>query len=121
MVQGLPCMPANAARCHSSVPLCGAVASALAALRIGVHHRAVAETATNAASSRSHCLLTLHLEAREERVPGLAIMQRAKFTMVDLAGKAGVAAAACESVSVWMRQASLACSTCASTERHVSL
>lgn len=96
---------------HAGIPapLCGAVTSALAALRIGVHHRAVAETATNAASSRSHCLLTLHLEAREERVPGLAIMQRAKFTMVDLAGKAHGSplhrGRAC--VSAWMDAASL--------------
>lgn len=78
-----------------------AVHNALAALRIGAHHRAVAETATNASSSRSHCLLTLHIEAREEKAPGLAVMRRAKFTMVDLAGGLCCERACMRASSTW--------------------
>ncbi|KAG2424185.1 hypothetical protein HXX76_014718 [Chlamydomonas incerta] len=43
----------------------GSAAEALALLRHGAAQRVVAETASNPVSSRSHCIFTLQLEARE--------------------------------------------------------
>lgn len=43
----------------------------------------IAETPMNMASSRSHCVFTLHLEARR---PGESTVRRSKLHLVDLAG-----------------------------------
>jgi kinesin family member 6/9 len=43
----------------------------------------IAETPMNQASSRSHCVFTLHLEARR---PGDDTVRRSKLNLVDLAG-----------------------------------
>lgn len=56
---------------------------ALNLLFIGDTNRAIAETPMNLASSRSHCIFTIFLEAREE---GSEIIRRSKLHLVDLAG-----------------------------------
>jgi kinesin family protein 6/9 len=43
----------------------------------------VAETPLNLASSRSHCVFTVHIEARRA---GEAVVRRSKLNFVDLAG-----------------------------------
>lgn len=43
----------------------------------------IAETPMNMASSRSHCVFTMHLEARR---PGESVVRRSKLHLVDLAG-----------------------------------
>ena len=52
-------------------------------LFLGDTNRVVAETPLNQASSRSHCVFTLHLEARRA---GEAVVRRSKLHFVDLAG-----------------------------------
>ncbi|EFN54139.1 hypothetical protein CHLNCDRAFT_135529 [Chlorella variabilis] len=52
-------------------------------LFLGDTNRVVAETPLNQASSRSHCIFTLHIEAR--RV-GESVVRRSKLHFVDLAG-----------------------------------
>ena len=52
-------------------------------LFLGDTARAVAETPLNQASSRSHCLFTLHIEARRA---GEELVRRSKLNFVDLAG-----------------------------------
>lgn len=54
-----------------------------AQLFLGDTNRVVAETPLNQASSRSHCVFTLHLEARR---PGEPLVRRSKLHFVDLAG-----------------------------------
>lgn len=49
----------------------------------GDTNRAVSETPMNLASSRSHCVFTIYVEARQE---GSAIVRRSKLHIVDLAG-----------------------------------
>ena len=66
---------------------------ALNLLFLGDTNRMIAETPMNMASSRSHCVFTLHLEARR---PGEATVRRSKLHLVDLAGservsKSGIA------------------------------
>jgi kinesin family protein 6/9 len=56
---------------------------ALNMLFLGDTNRAIAETPLNLASSRSHCLFTVSLEAVEE---GSSIIRRSKLHLVDLAG-----------------------------------
>eukprot|EP00941_MAST-03F_sp_MAST-3F-sp1_P000557 g557.t1 len=56
---------------------------ALNFLFLGDTNRAVNETAMNPNSSRSHCIFTVHLEARKA---GSEVIQRAKLHLVDLAG-----------------------------------
>eukprot|EP00892_Ulva_mutabilis_P001049 jgi/Ulvmu1/10945/UM007_0124.1 len=56
---------------------------ALNLLFLGDTNRMIAETPMNMASSRSHCVFTLHLEARR---PGEATVRRSKLHLVDLAG-----------------------------------
>lgn len=63
-------------------------------LFLGDTNRVVAETPLNQASSRSHCVFTLHLEARRAGEP---LVRRSKLHFVDLAGseragKTGLAA-----------------------------
>jgi hypothetical protein len=77
-------------------------------LFLGDTNRVVAETPLNQASSRSHCVFTLHIEARAQRAgggaagaaaaaAGEAVVRRSKLHFVDLAGservgKTGLAA-----------------------------
>jgi len=56
---------------------------ALNMLFLGDTNRAIAETPLNLASSRSHCIFTVSLEAMEE---GSSIVRRSKLHLVDLAG-----------------------------------
>lgn len=52
-------------------------------LFLGDTNRVVAETPLNLASSRSHCVFTVHIEARRA---GEAVVRRSKLNFVDLAG-----------------------------------
>ncbi|KAJ0062801.1 hypothetical protein NL108_008073, partial [Boleophthalmus pectinirostris] len=56
---------------------------ALNLLFLGDTNRMIAETPTNQASTRSHCIFTVHLCRRE---PGSATVRRSKLHLVDLAG-----------------------------------
>ena len=49
----------------------------------GDTNRAIAETPMNQASTRSHCIFTVHIEGS---VPGEATVRRSKLHLVDLAG-----------------------------------
>ncbi|XP_033735819.1 kinesin-like protein KIF6 [Pecten maximus] len=66
---------------------------ALNLLFLGDTNRMIAETPMNQASTRSHCIFTIHVTSRET---GSATIRRAKLHLVDLAGservgKSGVA------------------------------
>ncbi|GFR60857.1 kinesin-like protein, partial [Elysia marginata] len=61
---------------------------ALNLLFMGDTNRMIAETPMNQASSRSHCIFTVHLTSKEE---GSATIRRAKLHLVDLAGSERVA------------------------------
>jgi hypothetical protein len=50
---------------------------------VGDTNRTISETPMNQASSRSHCIFTLHLEARPV---GGDTVRRSKLHLVDLAG-----------------------------------
>ncbi|XP_072314389.1 kinesin-like protein KIF6 [Eucyclogobius newberryi] len=56
---------------------------ALNLLFLGDTNRIIAETPMNQASTRSHCIFTVHLCRRE---PGSATVRRSKLHLVDLAG-----------------------------------
>lgn len=56
---------------------------ALNLLFLGDTNRAIAETPMNMASSRSHCIFTVSIEARQE---GSSTVRRSKLHLVDLAG-----------------------------------
>ncbi|KAM9467074.1 kinesin-like protein KIF6 [Clarias gariepinus] len=56
---------------------------ALNLLFLGDTNRMIAETPMNQASTRSHCIFTIHLCSRE---PGSATVRRSKLHLVDLAG-----------------------------------
>ncbi|XP_055361584.1 kinesin-like protein KIF6 isoform X2 [Betta splendens] len=56
---------------------------ALNLLFLGDTNRMIAETPMNQASTRSHCIFTLHICRRD---PGSAILRRSKLHLVDLAG-----------------------------------
>ncbi|XP_056151323.1 kinesin-like protein KIF6 [Lampris incognitus] len=56
---------------------------ALSLLFLGDTNRVIAETPMNQASTRSHCIFTVHLCTRE---PGSATLRRSKLHLVDLAG-----------------------------------
>uniref|UniRef100_W5NKR9 Kinesin-like protein n=1 Tax=Lepisosteus oculatus TaxID=7918 RepID=W5NKR9_LEPOC len=56
---------------------------ALNLLFLGDTNRMIAETPMNQASTRSHCIFTVHLSSRE---PGSATVCRSKLHLVDLAG-----------------------------------
>lgn len=60
---------------------------ALGLLFWGNNNRIVCETACNLESSRSHCILTVNIEARE---PGAEAVRRSKLHLVDLAGSESV-------------------------------
>lgn len=72
--------------CCSSLPPAPAVQDALSVLRTGIALRQAAATAYNAASSRSHCIFTCHVESRLEPQPGLVNVRSSRLHMVDLAG-----------------------------------
>uniref|UniRef100_A0A5F8HK65 Kinesin-like protein n=1 Tax=Monodelphis domestica TaxID=13616 RepID=A0A5F8HK65_MONDO len=61
---------------------------ALNLLFLGDTNRMIAETPMNQASTRSHCIFTVHISSKE---PGSAIVRRAKLHLVDLAGSERVA------------------------------
>lgn len=56
---------------------------ALNLLFLGDTNRMIAETPMNQASTRSHCIFTVHICGRE---PGTATVRRSKLHLVDLAG-----------------------------------
>ncbi|XP_075963096.1 kinesin-like protein KIF6 [Anarhichas minor] len=56
---------------------------ALNLLFLGDTNRMIAETPMNQASTRSHCIFTVHVCSRE---PGSATLRRSKLHLVDLAG-----------------------------------
>ena len=56
---------------------------ALNLLFLGDTNRMIAETPMNQASTRSHCIFTVHVTAREA---GSATIRKAKLHLVDLAG-----------------------------------
>ncbi|XP_057554171.1 kinesin-like protein KIF6 [Hippopotamus amphibius kiboko] len=61
---------------------------ALNLLFLGDTNRMIAETPMNQASTRSHCIFTIHLSSKE---PGSATVCHAKLHLVDLAGSERVA------------------------------
>ncbi|XP_053829863.1 kinesin-like protein KIF6 isoform X2 [Vidua macroura] len=61
---------------------------ALNLLFLGDTNRMIAETPMNQASSRSHCIFTIHISSKE---PGSAVIRRSKLHLVDLAGSERVA------------------------------
>ncbi|NXU39322.1 KIF6 protein, partial [Drymodes brunneopygia] len=61
---------------------------ALNLLFLGDTNRMIAETPMNQASSRSHCIFTVHISSKE---PGSATVRRSKLHLVDLAGSERVA------------------------------
>ncbi|XP_018610608.2 kinesin-like protein KIF6 isoform X1 [Scleropages formosus] len=61
---------------------------ALNLLFLGDTNRIIAETPMNQASTRSHCIFTIHVCSRE---PGSATLRRSKLHLVDLAGSERVA------------------------------
>ncbi|NWZ88069.1 KIF6 protein, partial [Poecile atricapillus] len=61
---------------------------ALNLLFLGDTNRMIAETPTNQASSRSHCIFTIYISSKE---PGSATIRRSKLHLVDLAGSERVA------------------------------
>ncbi|KAM5163296.1 kinesin-like protein KIF6 [Mantella aurantiaca] len=61
---------------------------ALNLLFLGDTNRMIAETPMNQASTRSHCIFTMHLSTKE---PGSATVRRSKLHLVDLAGSERVA------------------------------
>uniref|UniRef100_A0A8C0B2Y5 Kinesin-like protein n=1 Tax=Buteo japonicus TaxID=224669 RepID=A0A8C0B2Y5_9AVES len=61
---------------------------ALNLLFLGDTNRMIAETPMNQASTRSHCIFTIHISSKE---PGSATIQRSKLHLVDLAGSERVA------------------------------
>ncbi|XP_060610073.2 kinesin-like protein KIF6 isoform X2 [Anolis sagrei] len=56
---------------------------ALNLLFLGDTNRMIAETPMNQASTRSHCIFTIHISSKE---PGSATIRRSKLHLVDLAG-----------------------------------
>ena len=63
-----------------------AVEDALSVLHKGIAARQVASTDYHAASSRSHCIFTCHVESRLEPQPGLVNVRSSRLHLVDLAG-----------------------------------
>ncbi|XP_009473367.1 PREDICTED: kinesin-like protein KIF6 [Nipponia nippon] len=61
---------------------------ALNLLFLGDTNRMIAETPMNQASSRSHCIFTIHISSKE---PGSATLRHSKLHLVDLAGSERVA------------------------------
>ncbi|XP_037698804.1 kinesin-like protein KIF6 isoform X2 [Choloepus didactylus] len=61
---------------------------ALNLLFLGDTNRMIAETPMNQASTRSHCIFTIHLSSKE---PGSVTVRHAKLHLVDLAGSERVA------------------------------
>eukprot|EP00877_Chromochloris_zofingiensis_P015099 jgi/Chrzof1/9843/Cz04g18020.t1 len=66
-----------------SVHRAGNEEDALNLLFLGDTNRTISETPMNQASSRSHCIFTVHIEARKA---GEDIVRRSKLNLVDLAG-----------------------------------
>jgi kinesin family member 6/9 len=78
-----PAVPLTASRLNSRPCRASTEEEALNLLFLGDTNRMIAETPMNMASSRSHCVFTLHLEVRR---PGEAVVRRSKLHLVDLAG-----------------------------------
>ena len=57
---------------------------ALNLLFLGDTNRAIAETPMNLESSRSHCIFTITVEAKQEGSPNIT---KSKLHLVDLAGR----------------------------------
>lgn len=55
-------------------------------LRAGTANRQVAANDLNAASSRSHCIFTCHIESRLEPQAGMVNVRSSRLHLVDLAG-----------------------------------
>lgn len=55
-------------------------------LRAGTANRQVAANDLNAASSRSHCIFTCHIESRLEPQAGMVNVRSSQLHLVDLAG-----------------------------------
>jgi kinesin family protein 15 len=62
------------------------VSDALDVLRAGIVNRQVAVNDLNAASSRSHCIFTCHIESRLELQAGIINVRSSRLHLVDLAG-----------------------------------
>eukprot|EP00775_Hariotina_reticulata_P013682 gene13682-13804_t len=73
---------------HLSVHRAASEEEALNLLFLGDTNRTISETPMNQASSRSHCIFTIMLEARR---PGSDLVRRSKLNLVDLAGSERVA------------------------------
>ncbi|XP_012938356.2 kinesin-like protein KIF6 [Aplysia californica] len=71
-----------------SVHQAGSEEDSLNLLFMGDTNRMIAETPMNQASSRSHCIFTVHLTSKQE---GSATIRKAKLHLVDLAGSERVA------------------------------
>ena len=79
------------------------VQDTLKLVQVGALRRTVAATACNDHSSRSHCILTLHLEA-EETLNGSQVLRTSDLHLVDLAGSERQQRA--KSVGLRLREAS---------------
>jgi len=67
---------------------CATTHDALNMLFLGDTNRLYTETSMNKTSTRSHCVFSIIVEARE---PGTAVVRRSKLNLVDLAGSERVA------------------------------
>ena len=68
---------------HLNAHVVNSEEEALQLLFLGDTNRAISETQMNNNSSRSHCIFTIELEARQ---PGSESIRRSKLNLVDLAG-----------------------------------
>ncbi|XP_062981684.1 kinesin-like protein KIF6 [Elgaria multicarinata webbii] len=68
---------------HLSLQQANNEEEALNLLFLGDTNRMIAETPMNQASTRSHCIFTIHISSKE---PGSATIRRSKLHLVDLAG-----------------------------------
>ncbi|XP_061480889.1 kinesin-like protein KIF6 isoform X3 [Rhineura floridana] len=73
---------------HLSLQQATSEEEALNLLFLGDTNRMIAETPMNQASTRSHCIFTIHILSKE---PGSATVRRSKLHLVDLAGSERVA------------------------------
>ncbi|XP_053161314.1 kinesin-like protein KIF6 isoform X4 [Hemicordylus capensis] len=73
---------------HLSLQQANNEEEALNLLFLGDTNRMIAETPMNQASTRSHCIFTIHISSKE---PGSATIRRSKLHLVDLAGSERVA------------------------------
>jgi kinesin family member 6/9 len=86
------CMVSNGPCCRAATE-----EEALNLLFLGDTNRMIAETPINMASSRSHCVFTLHMEARRA---GEDIVRKSKLNLVDLAGSERVGKSGIDGVNL---------------------